>query len=102
MSENYTKNKRLRSERLARARLLGTHTKREWEKLKIACGFKCVFCGGASGLSNVERDHIIPLYQGGSDSIENIQPACARCNASKGSESIDRRPAGWRDAYALL
>ncbi len=51
----------------------------------------CVRCEGASGLINVERDHIIPSYQGGVDHISNLQPLCARCNASKGPEHIDHR-----------
>jgi 5-methylcytosine-specific restriction endonuclease McrA len=52
---------------------------------------KCVRCEGASGLANVERDHIIPSYRGGADNITNYQPLCARCNASKGAETIDHR-----------
>lgn len=90
-------NRKKRSERLSEARKKGTHTKDQWENLKIACGNLCVFCKGKSGLINIEKDHIIPLYQGGSDSIENIQPACAKCNASKGANSTDMRPLDWRD-----
>jgi 5-methylcytosine-specific restriction endonuclease McrA len=51
----------------------------------------CVRCRGESGLLNVERDHIIPSYQGGPDTPYNWQPLCARCNSSKGPERIDHR-----------
>lgn len=90
-------NKQKRSIRLAAARAKGTHTKIEWELLKHICGDMCVSCKGESGLLNIEKDHIIPIYQGGSDSIENIQPSCAKCNASKGADRTDHRPADWRD-----
>ena len=55
----------------------------------------CVRCDGESNLLNVERDHIIPSYQGGIDHVTNWQPLCARCNASKGPETID-----WRIPFA--
>lgn len=51
----------------------------------------CVRCEGKSGLINLEIDHIIPKYQGGWDDITNYQPLCAKCNASKGPETIDWR-----------
>jgi len=85
-------NKEKRSIRLANAKTRGTHSKEQWQKLKNFCG-SCVRCGSAG--YNLERDHIVPLYQGGCDCIENIQPLCARCNASKGHEDIDYRPDGW-------
>ncbi len=69
------------------ARAKGRHTKAEWVALKTEFKGCCVRCG--SSAYNVERDHIVPVYQGGSDSIENIQPLCARCNASKGPETTN-------------
>lgn len=77
--------------RLIEARKKGTHTKEEWQEMKDHFGYTCVKCYGASGLINIEKDHIIPLYQGGSDSIKNLQPLCARCNSAKGPENVDHR-----------
>jgi 5-methylcytosine-specific restriction endonuclease McrA len=95
-------NKQKRSLRLAAAREKGTHSKEEWEALKVVCGFVCVSCKGESGLINIEKDHIVPIYQGGSDAIDNLQPSCAKCNSSKGSDCTDYRPADWRDRLNAL
>jgi 5-methylcytosine-specific restriction endonuclease McrA len=95
ISDRYTRernyrNKQLRHKRISAAREKGTHTKEEWQVM--AEFFKvCVRCQGESGLKNIEKDHIVPVYMGGSDSIRNIQPVCAKCNASKGHEYIDHR-----------
>lgn len=85
----------LRSQRLSEARTKGTHTAFEWEALKAFHGIQCCRCKGPG---EVVKDHITPIYQGGSDSIENLQPLCRTCNASKGPENIDHRLEGWRDA----
>lgn len=81
-----------RSLRLRLARHKGTHTKREWEEMKAFFEYTCCCCLGESGLENIEKDHIIPLYQGGSDSITNLQPLCAKCNSAKGRINTDWRP----------
>ena len=73
--------------RLIEARKKGTHTKEQWESLKQEFNYACVKCGRTD--CNLDRDHIIPLYQGGSDGIENIQPLCPWCNSGKGPETIN-------------
>lgn len=78
---------RIRGARVALARLRGRHTKEEWEALKAEFGHRCVQCG-RSGY-HLDKDHIIPLYQGGSDGLDNLQPLCAWCNASKGADSTN-------------
>lgn len=80
-----------RSQRLTDARGRGTHTTVEWAELQVLCGHRCVKCGN---FEKIVKDHILPIYREGSDSIENIQPLCDYCNSSKGSESIDYRPEG--------
>lgn len=83
-----------RSRRLAEARRKGTHTQEEWEALLEICEYRCVRCGREEVGC---KDHIQPIYKGGSDAIDNIQPLCRRCNSQKGPEDIDHRPPDWRD-----
>lgn len=87
-----TKGRHLRSKRLAEAREKGTHTELQWSLMKEFHEHRCVRCG-ADG--EIVKDHIAPIYQGGSDGIDNIQPLCRRCNASKGPEAKDFRKPDW-------
>lgn len=88
-------NKLKRSERLANARRLGTHSSGEWEALKQACGNSCLRCGD---IAKLVKDHITPIYKGGSDAITNIQPLCQSCNSSKGPDCTDYRPNDWLES----
>lgn len=81
-----------RSERLAAARTKGTHRAEDWAALLSICGPRCLRCGAEAKLV---KDHITPIYRGGSDGIWNVQPLCQPCNSSKGPEAIDLRPSGW-------
>lgn len=89
--------KQTRSRRLSEAKKRGNHTEAEWVEMREFFG-TCVKCRGESGLTQCDRDHIIPMYQGGSHGIDNIQPLCAKCNASKGPDCTDYRIAFCRDA----
>ena len=68
-----------------------THTEEEWMELKALYNFKCLRCGAQEPYIKLTRDHVIPLTQGGSDSIDNVQPLCARCNSKKNNKHIDYR-----------
>jgi len=86
-----------RSQRMTAARAIATHSELQWETLVSEFNGRCVRCGSSG--HKPERDHIIPIYQGGHDGIDNIQPVCPRCNSSKGSETTNwaeyRRKNGW-------
>lgn len=67
----------------------GSHTPKQWLELCARVGGKCVKCGA---VDNLTRDHIQPISQGGTDSIENIQPLCLRCNVQKRTATIAYLP----------
>ena len=78
----------IRAQREAAARAKGTHTQEEWQQVLAFCGNSCACCGSSNA---IEKDHIKPIYQGGSDDIMNLQPLCKTCNTSKGPSSVDHR-----------
>ena len=82
-------NTKIRSIRIAAARAKGTHTEALWVSLVAAFGCRCVMCGESMQASDIQKDHIVPIYQGGSDGIENLQPLCRPCNASKGPDNTN-------------
>ncbi len=58
----------------------GSHSLDEWKALKAKHQYLCVRCGQKKPLT---KDHIIPLSEGGTDNISNIQPLCRSCNSKK-------------------
>ena len=58
----------------------GSYTTIEWVELLQRWNWTCAYCGEHGAL---EPEHRIPLARGGSNSIENILPACRRCNQRK-------------------
>ena len=86
---NREKHAETRDRRLSDARKIARHSALEWAEMLTFFSGKCVKCGTSEGCA--VKDHIIPIYQGGSDGIGNIQPLCKLCNSAKGSESIDWR-----------
>lgn len=66
--------------RARKAEAEGRFGSAEWLTLVELYGGRCAYCGAAGPL---EADHRIPLARGGSNEIENILPACRRCNARK-------------------
>ena len=50
---------------------------------------KCNGCGHSFPFQNFTRDHIIPKARGGSDTDENLQLLCGRCNSIKGDRIME-------------
>lgn len=45
--------------------------------------YKCVCCGKKFREKDIDIDHIVPKYRGGTDELWNLQPMCRHCNRSK-------------------
>ncbi len=58
----------------------------EWQLMLATLGGRCVYCGATEKL---EMEHRTPLSRGGTNSIENIAPACRRCNRRKRTKTED-------------
>lgn len=63
----------------------GGYTQMEWNALLNEWSNACAYCGSTETL---EADHIVPLSRGGPNTIENIVPACQKCNRSKGPKFV--------------
>ena len=59
---------------------LGSFTAHEWRELQERWGGVCAYDGKSGPL---EADHRVPLSRGGTNFIDNILPACRRCNGRK-------------------
>ena len=65
-----------------RRALIPRHVK---EQVWTRDGERCVECGPSHKL---HFDHIIPYSWGGSDTMENLQVLCQRCNLRKGNRHL--------------
>lgn len=78
----------------------GSHRYSQWLELLSRSGFQCFYCGKKLTVKTAVRDHKIPLCRGGSDSIENIAPACRFCNGSKHSMTAEEYLSTRTSVYA--
>lgn len=90
VTDKFRHARRVRNVRLRSARQGDNHhSQKEWRDLLALFNGQCAACGSSS---NIHRDHVMPLSKGGSDSIDNIQPLCRRCNLTKGSKIQCQKP----------
>ena len=50
----------------------------------------CMYCGERFLTSQLTRDHVTPLMQGGRDDWSNVVTACRRCNNHKGGRTPEQ------------
>ena len=73
----------------------GQWTVDEWISLKARFEFKCLMCGRKEPDIKLTFDHVIPLSQGGMNTIDNGQPLCQPCNSKKHARIVDFRSRPW-------
>ncbi|SRR6266704_2836871 len=67
-----------------------TFTVEEWKELLEVSGGQCYYCKEDIGIEYLTIEHCVPLSRLGTNTLDNIVPACKRCNTKKGY----RHPAG--------
>jgi 5-methylcytosine-specific restriction endonuclease McrA len=50
---------------------------------------RCAYCGWKILIHEMQIDHLYPKNRGGTDSIENLNPACRVCNNWKWNFTIE-------------
>lgn len=63
----------------------------------------CAYCGCEITIKNMQVDHIEPLRNGGTDTLDNMFPACRSCNHYKCTMTIEKfRKQVERMPYVLM
>ncbi len=57
------------------------------QKVWVADGCKCMYCGRRMGEVQLTIDHFIPLEMGGKNDPSNYLSACRKCNKDKGGQA---------------
>lgn len=90
-----------RRRRARELKAVGEFTETEFRALCVEHSNRCVYCGGLEAkVGKLVPDHMMPLSRGGSNSLDNIAPACRHCNDSKGSKTVDEF-LDWLDSLCL-
>lgn len=61
----------------------------EWMQILVASKFACRKCG-KRGREHLSMDHVLPIAQGGTNGIKNVQPLCKTCHAHKDNSPPNR------------
>lgn len=67
----------------------GNLTVEEWNSILNFYGHRCLRCGRTDVKLTI--DHVLPIFFGGTHTIDNVQPLCGPCNSSKRYKHIDYR-----------
>ena len=74
---------------------VGKYTAAEFRSVIALYGGLCAYCGQPPREGyRLEADHAMPLSRGGTNSIENILPACHSCNTSKSDRTSEEFRSG--------
>jgi 5-methylcytosine-specific restriction endonuclease McrA len=61
----------------------GSYTVAEWQALKATFDHRCLMCNRQEPEIKLTVDHVMPISEGGSNTIDNLQPLCKSCSSKK-------------------
>ena len=62
--------------RARKAGAAGSHTFEQWMDCVSFYQWRCVYCGVSLTPTTLTKDHIVPLFKGGTNYVYNLAPAC--------------------------
>lgn len=65
-------------------------TKKERQQIHESFNKRCAYCGCDLAIKDMQVDHVKPLHNGGSDTLDNMFPACRPCNHRKSTLDIEQ------------
>ena len=65
-------------------------SKQERQRIYAKTDGHCAYCGREITLQQMQVDHIVPLYNGGTDDMQNYLPACRSCNNYKHALTLEK------------
>ena len=75
---------------------------RVWVGKCIHCNSKLVIADDGRALGEATLEHVFPTTQGGTDEVNNLAVACARCNREKGTRHDHRGGERFDEVVAVL
>lgn len=64
--------------------------------------FTCSYCGAKPPTVVLQVDHVVPIFEGGTDAIENLTTSCFDCNSGKSRHALSVLPQTVRNRADLL
>jgi 5-methylcytosine-specific restriction endonuclease McrA len=61
----------------------GTYTNEQWQERLAEYNYCCAYCYKPFPVNELTVDHMQPISRGGTNTIDNLVPACKSCNSRK-------------------
>lgn len=65
-------------------------TKAQRKAVYDKTGGRCAYCGCEFDIQKMQVDHIKPIYNGGTNEIDNLLPSCRSCNHYKSTFTLEQ------------
>ena len=65
-------------------------------------GFVCAYCGATPPTVVLQVDHIHPVVEGGTNTIDNLITSCQPCNIGKGANVLTNIPTSLKEKAAAI
>jgi len=71
------------------AQVLSTLTPEQWLEILEYYDRRCAYCFVSEAeVGTLHMEHVMPIFRGGTNTPDNVVPACRSCNSSKGIKTL--------------